>query len=82
MQPFISQQNYYFKRFSDGRVFIFISDCREIPGSHSIGASSPVEPQHKRKVGYKCNFFAENHSLGVADSESVGCHFGTLGQFF
>ena len=43
---------------------------------------SPVEPQHKRKVGYKCNFFAEYDSLGVADSKSGGCHFGTLGQFF
>ena len=47
-----------------------------------IAQNSPVEPQHKRKVGYKCNFFAENYSLGVANSKSGGCHFGTLGQFF
>ena len=34
MQPFISEQKYYFKRFSDGNVFLFISDCKEIRGSH------------------------------------------------
>ena len=44
--------------------------------------NSQVEPHHKCEVGYKCDFVAEYDSLGDTDSESGGCHFGTLEHFF
>ncbi len=36
----------------------------------------------KRKVGYKCDFFADYDSSGGTKWKSGGCHFGTLEQFF